>query len=99
MQKITYIESVMRRSNIDADQHLAPFAAARSSIMKVRCSNTHAAANILFQIMRGLEKYNKDNEGANKVWAALEPPPEEGHRRRVLRQAAEEIKCWSPAPR
>lgn len=92
-QRVTYIENVMGRAQIDSEQHLVPLAPPRSSIVKVRCATTHAAAHILFQLMRGLEKFNKENEETKKAWAALERPPEEGHRRRALRRAAEDIKA------
>lgn len=85
-QKIAYAESVLRRTQIVKEQHLAPFAPPRTSI---RCATTHIAGDMLFWIMRELEKSNVEKDDTRKVWAAPERPPEEGHRRRVLRHATE----------
>lgn len=92
-QKIAYAESVMRRAQIDKQQHLAPFAPPRSSIVKIRCATAHIAGDMLFRIMRELENSNVEKDDTRKVWAAPERPPEEGHRRRVLRRAVEEVKA------
>lgn len=91
--RVAYVETIMRRANLDKDMHLAPFAPPRSSIVKIRCDTTHVAGDMLFRIMRELAKSNGADEATKKVWAAPERPSEEGHRRRVLRTAAEDIKA------
>lgn len=59
--------------------------------MKVKSRCSHTAARVMFSALQALVRPKTQNGGAPKVWAAAERPPEEGFRRKVLRDAAAEV--------